>query len=33
MKTPRMLYPELFKAFEAVRWTIDNDVPCDNSTP
>ena len=27
MKTPNMLYPELFKAFEVVRWTIDKDVP------
>jgi hypothetical protein len=22
-----MLYPELFKAFEAVRWSLDSDVP------
>jgi len=27
MKSTTMLYPELFKAFEAVRWTIENDVP------
>jgi hypothetical protein len=24
-----MLYPELFKSFEAVRWTFDKDVPWD----
>ncbi len=24
-----MLYPELFKAFEAVRWSFDRDVPWD----
>jgi len=24
-----MLYPELFKAFEAVRWNLDDDVPWD----
>ena len=29
MKSPTMLYPELFKAFETVRWTVDNDVPWD----
>jgi hypothetical protein len=29
MKTPSMLYPELFKALETVRWTIHNDVPWD----
>ncbi len=22
-----MLYPELFKAFEAVRWNLEDDVP------
>ena len=22
-----MLYPELFKAFESVRWSLENDVP------
>jgi hypothetical protein len=29
MTTPSlpMLYPELFKSFEAVRWTMDSDVP------
>ena len=25
-----MLYPELFKSFEAVRWTFDTDVPWDS---
>jgi hypothetical protein len=31
MKSPdnKMLYPELFKAFEAVRWTIDADIAWD----
>jgi hypothetical protein len=29
MKALEMLYPELFKAFEAVRWTIESDVPWD----
>ena len=29
MKIPKMLYPKLFKAFEAVRWTIERDVPWD----
>ena len=24
-----MLYPDLFKAFEAVRWTFEDDVPWD----
>src|ERR1700674_4480095 len=26
MKIHKMLYPELLKAFEAVRWTIDADI-------
>ncbi len=28
-----MLYPELFKAFEAVRWTMDSDIPWDEFDP
>jgi hypothetical protein len=24
---PHMLYPDLFKAFESVRWSLDRDVP------
>lgn len=27
MKCPTGLYPELFKTFETVRWTIDDDAP------
>ena len=28
-----MLYPELFKAFEAVRWNLEADVPWARSMP
>jgi hypothetical protein len=32
-KNPEMLYPELFKAFEAVRWTTDADIPWSEFDP
>ena len=28
-----MLYPELFKSLERVRWDLQRDVPWDASTP
>ena len=30
MKPSTMLYPELFKAFESVRWDMARDVPWDS---
>ena len=28
-----MLYPELFKSFERVRWNFDTDIPWDRFDP
>ena len=28
-----MLYPELFKQLESVRWDMDNDIPLDKFDP
>jgi hypothetical protein len=33
VKAATMLYPELFKQLEAVRWDMDKDIPWDRSTP
>jgi len=30
MNPSTMLYPELFKAFESVRWDLARDVPWDS---